>query len=244
MAKVNTINRADLNKTKKAAQATYENAKDIAKEASGQVQDRVKAGLRGTQGLLAIMAGILGALLQRNAQKAQKDWHKTQKRISPMQEEIQDRVTNGLGKTQKTMQVGLTAAQQVYAKNAKKAQENLKKAQKNMHAMQESLQTSVIPAVATGVAVGLAKTQDVLHKGSEKANQGLQQVAGSARGVKESMQDQYTHYQQKRQRARSLFRWGIIAGIALALMFTPLTGSEVRQRLAEQWQRYRSYIGL
>jgi hypothetical protein len=118
-------------------------------------------------------------------------------------------------------------AQDTLAKSAKQAQKNLKKAQKNM---QET------------VGASLAKTQDLLGESSKRASKSLQQVAASAVEAKAAMQEQYASYQQKRQSARTLFRWGLVVGVVLALLYAPYSGAEVRRRLMAQWEQARSYF--
>jgi hypothetical protein len=86
------------------------------------------------------------------------------------------------------------------------------------------------------------KTQDVVSTSKETASKRLQRVADNAKDVKEAMQEGYASYQRKRRRKRILFRIGLLAGVAMALLYTPLAGSDVRQRIAARWQQYRSYF--
>lgn len=93
------------------------------------------------------------------------------------------------------------------------------------------------------VGSGLDATQDLLNKGTKKASKSLAKVASNAQDLKESAQDQYASYQRRRNWAKMALRWGLVFGLLAALLFTPLTGQEMRQRLANQWQQYRSYFG-
>jgi hypothetical protein len=244
MAKISIISRSSVDKPKNGTPKKYEAAKDMAGTAYYQFQDNAKAGLQKAQGLLAVAAGILGVILQDNTRKARKELKKAQKRSVPMQQSVQENIAASLEKAQGKMQSGMTSAQKLLAKNAYMAQYNLNKAQKNLRDMQKSWQSNVVPAVTGGVATGLEKTRDVFSKGSEKAGQRFQQATSTARNVKESVQDQYTQYQRKRQRARTLFRWGLLVGVVGTILYTPIAGSDVRQRLVAQWQQCRSYLGM
>src|SRR5438105_1495624 len=126
-------------------------------------------------------------------------------------------------KARDTLQSGTTLAQVALAESAKKAQKNLKKAQDNLKDLQAAVQDNV--------GSGLTATQDALSKRSKLASQTLQQIASSAKDTGDDLQDRYASYVQKRKRARKLFRWGLIAGIVLAFLYSPLTGEEARRRV-------------
>ena len=141
---------------------------------------------------------------------------------------VQDSTKVGLDKAKHLLStlVGIVIA--LFYENQRKAQRKLKQAQ-----------ASVLKT-ATPIA---EKTQDVVVTSTKKASQSLQKAADNAKDAKESLQDWYAHYQQKRRRNRMLFRIGLLAGVAVALFYTPLAGSDVRQRITQQWQHYRSYFG-
>ena len=128
---------------------------------------------------------------------------------------------------------GETAAtQDALAKNAQKAQKNLKKAQENLQDLQG-------PALES-LGAGWGRTQDVVSRSAQQASKGLSQAAATAQDLRNTAQDSYASYQGRRRRARTLFRWGLVIGVVLALLYAPVTGEETRKRIGEQWQQYRN----
>ena len=98
--------------------------------------------------------------------------------------------------------------------------------------------------VQDSVQSGLSKTQEVLGKGTKQASKSLMQATDSVMDMRDSLQDQYASYIRKRQQARMLFRWGLLTGLVFALLFTPLPGSQVRQMVAQQWERFRGSMDM
>jgi len=90
----------------------------------------------------------------------------------------------------------------------------------------------------------LGNAQGSVQSRAKKASQGIAQVTSGAQDLRDSVQDRYASYQRRRQRARTLFRWGLVIGIVLALLYTPVPGEEVRRRIGEQWEQYKGYMGL
>jgi len=119
-------------------------------------------------------------------------------------------------------------------KNMQKAQNNLEKAQKNMQKMQGPLQNNVRSS--------LAKTSDVLGKTTSKATDSLKQATTRAKELQDSWQEQSVQRQRSRKRAKMVFRWGLLFGVALALLYSPIAGSEVRQRIGKGWQGSSTYF--
>lgn len=145
---------------------------------------------------------------------------------------IQENASQGLDRAQHLMAtvIGITgAAVAIFYKNRQQAQEKLQRTQM-------SLMASTTPIVE--------RTQKAVRANTQKATHGLQQAKSTAKDFTIFVQDQYTHLQTKRRRRRALFRIGLIAGAILALLYTPLSGAEIRQRLNAQWQQYRGYIGI
>jgi hypothetical protein len=130
----------------------------------------------------------------------------------------------------------LGVAQEVFQKSAKSASKSLEQAQKQLGGIPDVVQGSV--------QSGLSKTQEALGKGAQQATESLMQAGETVMGVPDTLQDQYASFVRKRKRARMLFRWGLLVGIVLALLYTPVPGSQVRAMLAQQWEHYRSYLGL
>ncbi|WP_170211514.1 YtxH domain-containing protein [Thermosporothrix hazakensis] len=190
------------------------------------MQTSVRNGFGKTQTALIGGLALAQGLLKLNQKRMEKQAKQSRKDLNTlMKEQVQPR----LNATQATLQSGMQTAQSVLGENARKAQQNLKFLQEN---------------VQSAMGSGLQKTQGLLDKGSKQAGKALEHVSSSARDMKESMQDQYQRYQRRRQRARTMFRVGLLVGIAGALLLTPYPGSEVRQRIGEQWQKVRGYLGM
>ncbi len=118
--------------------------------------------------------------------------------------------------------------------NTRKTQKNLKKAQKNLQKMQDPLQENIRSS--------LAKTSAVLSKGTSTAQYSLQQARTRAREMQEARQEQSAQRQRKRQRAKTVFRWGLISGVVLALLYSPIAGSEARRRISKGCQQSYAFF--
>jgi hypothetical protein len=148
---------------------------------------------------------------------------------------------NTLTKAQHSTKVGLNKAQNWLAVVMSVASaigaflyEMRRKTQKKLK------QTPIFLAKTTTPIV--EKTQDVLITSTKKAGKSLQKAADNTKGVKESLQGRYTDYRRRHRRHRALFRIGLLAGVVLAFFYTPIAGSDIRQRIAKQWQRYRPHF--
>jgi hypothetical protein len=119
-------------------------------------------------------------------------------------------------------------------KNMQKTQNQLEKAQKNMQKVQGPLQSNV--------KAGLAKTSDVLDKSTSIATDSLKQATAKAKEMQETWQYFSAERQRRRKRAKSVFRWGMIFGVLLALLYSPMAGSEARQRLSKGCQQSYAYF--
>jgi uncharacterized membrane-anchored protein YhcB (DUF1043 family) len=249
MAKISLLSRSSVDKAKgtpdkarDVVKSTYGSAKDAAQSTYASARDAVQGGVNFgvTKTQAALLAGLALAqgLMKYNQKRTRKNLKKARKNLKSAQGTLQDTLQDTLKPrweaTQAALQTGVGVAQDTLTKSAKQAQ---KQAQKNLKLAQKNLKS-----VQDTVGVSLAKTQDLLGEGSKRASKGLQQVATSALVAKEAMQEQYVSYQHKRQRARTLFRWGLVVGVVLALLYTPYSGAQVRRRLMEQWEQVRSYI--
>jgi gas vesicle protein len=185
---------------------------------------------------MAVALGVLRGILQSNKRANRKNLKKAQKNLKAVQGTVQDSVAYTWAKAQDTIQTSVDVAQAAIQKNSDLAQKKLNKAQKQAMKNLATMQSSV-------VTPSLLKAQDVLTKSSTQAGKGLMQAASSAKDVRDAVQDQYTSYVSKRKRARAMFRWGLVIGVVLAILYAPVAGSELRSRLAAQWQNYRSYFG-
>ncbi len=146
--------------------------------------------------------------------------------------QVEKRMKLGMDKTRAWLAVGIGIASTLLHKNKYTAQKKLETAQKNLQDMQGPLQRNVRSS--------LTKTVGALSDSTLKARESLNQATTRAKEMQELWQEQYIQRQRKRKRAKMIFRWGIVAGAVLALLYTPIAGSEVRQRLAKEWQQYRS----
>ena len=143
--------------------------------------------------------------------------------------QVQDGAQVRLNKALDLLLTGVSIVAALFYENQRRAQQKLKQAQLSL------LQTAT-PIVG--------RTQDVIVTSTQKASQSLQRAAANARDTRESLQDWYVQYQRRRRRNRTLFRIGLLAGLAIAVFYAPLAGSEVRQRIVARWQQYRSYFEM
>jgi hypothetical protein len=147
----------------------------------------------------------------------------------------------GWSKTLVWLTTAAAIADAFIQENKRKAQKNLKKAQKNMQKAQKNMQKAQGP-LQSNVRASLAKASEAIGKSTSQAQYGLKQATTRAKEVQESWQEQSARRQRKRKRARMVFRWGLIAGVALALLYSPIAGSEVRQRIGKGWQQSSTYF--
>lgn len=176
-------------------------------------------------------------ILSRARKTAQSTSKTARKATQDTLAKVQDSTKIGLDKTLGLLATGITIASRVgplLNKNQRKAQKKLRQAQKKLQQTQTSLADTAIPLVG--------KTQDAMVTNTRKARKNLQKAAENTKEAKKALQDRYVHYQRKRRRHRVLFRIGLLAGVALALFYTPFAGSDVRQFIAQQWQRYRPHF--
>jgi hypothetical protein len=71
----------------------------------------------------------------------------------------------------------------------------------------------------------------------EGAGSNLQAAQKNIQQMGDSLQAKRARATRRRQRRKMAFRFGLLAGVVGALLFTPLTGSEMRRQLATFWQR-------
>ncbi|QBD81571.1 YtxH domain-containing protein [Ktedonosporobacter rubrisoli] len=210
-----------------SAQDKYADAKDAAQSTYYNVQGNVQSQLNKVPGMLALGFGLLQGWLNYINKKSQ---------LQQLREQAQSNASTGLARTQDLLGAGMDTAQVALEKSRKGAKKKLEKAQKNLHDVQDIVQDKV--------SYGLSKTQDTLGKRSQQASKSLQSAASSMKDLKDSVQDQYVSYQRKRKRAKFLFRVGLVSGVALALLYAPVTGAQTREWLKQQWQRARDYMGV
>jgi gas vesicle protein len=148
--------------------------------------------------------------------------------------QMQKSIQQGWNKTRTWLAIGAAIAVTFAQKNMRQAQKNLEKAQKSLQEMQNSLQSNI--------RSGMAKTSDVIGKGTSKASFSFQQATTRAKELQHSWQEQSAQRQRRRKRAKMAFRWGLIFGVVLALLYSPIAGSEMRQRISKGWQQSSAFL--
>jgi hypothetical protein len=151
----------------------------------------------------------------------------TRDTLTKAQAKVQESTKVGLGKAQNW----LTAVLSVVSAIVALLYEMRHKTQKKLRQAQISLAKTTTPIVE--------KTRDAVVTSTKKAGKGLQKTADNTKEARASLQDWYANYRRRHRRSRALFRIGLLAGVVLAFFYTPITGSDIRQRIAEQWRRYR-----
>src|SRR6266571_2609235 len=107
---------------------------------------------------------------------------------------------------------------------------------------------TTLATVQDTVQSGLTKTQDTVQSGLDaaqvalgknvkRARKGIKKAKESLQAVQDSVQHELGTYARKRRVAKTLFRFGLLAGVVVALLYTPWPGSEIRHRLVVWWQR-------
>jgi hypothetical protein len=211
-------------KARDTAQSTYENAKDVAQSTYGNAKDVAQSAYGNAKDVAQSAYG--------SAKDVTLSTYATAKDAArSTYSNVEDNVKTGLDKTQGALAASAGLAKGLLQDNKRQAKKNLKKAQKNLHRAQHRAES------------GFARTQDMIGQSTQKVNKRMERAASNAKDLKESVQEQYAHYQRKRKVGRALFRWGLILGVIVTLLYTPIAGSEVRQRIFQQWQRFRTYLG-
>lgn len=225
MAQLSTLSQTSVDKAKEIS----EKVRALAQTATSNALESILSGVGKTQEALMAQLSLGQQLLKNNEKKAQKNLMKAQKNIAEAQEQLQSRWEQA--STPPPTSTGLNLAQGLFLEAVQQwlSRNNLKKLQGSV---QENLEMS------------REKAQDALSQGSQKASKRILQAASSAIELKDMMQDRYESYRRSRKRAQYLFRGGLLIGFVLILLYTPLPGSEIRSRLAMQWQQYRSSLGI
>lgn len=224
---------------------SYNRQKRRARRWQDTVQDTVQPAWSKTQNMLQMGMDTTQNLLGRNPRKRARK--QTRRQLARLQSNAQDVAFLVRDKTQDALQTGMGMTQNLLSRNVKSTRKNLKKArkraQRNLSTMQASTLQNIGAALAA-IGAGLAATQDMWRKGSIQANKNLQKATRSARSFRDDLQYQYKRRQRKRQAARTRFRVGLVAGIVLALLYAPLSGSETRHRLAQGWRQLKDSLGF
>jgi gas vesicle protein len=207
------------------------------------LDDIAQTGADVAQGVSDKVSDLTQNLVPGKQKKAQKNGKLVRKQLDRWQSSLRDTVGSGVSAAQDALQSGIDYTQATLIKNPKQARKRLKKAQKNLKKAQATLQERV--------GSGLTSTQKVWQQGTKQAQQAAssareqaQQAAINAREMKENWQRRREKARRRAARARTLFRWGVVVGVVLALLYAPTAGSEVRRRIVEQFQKGRAMLGF
>ena len=250
MSTVRERSMAQVDKAKGAALTGYANAKDAAQGTYASTQDTLQTGLDKTQHTLV------------NGWEKVQDWLHTLNQGNDITNELpvltknrggilphltQDNIQTASAQAQKKVQKSLNKAQDAANKQAAQASAGLAKAQQKLGKAWGGVQDTlggVQDTLQDNVQTSTAKFSKTLDKGTKKATKNLTKATTNIKGMRDNAQDRYEHHLRKQQRARSMFRWGLVIGVVLALLYTPKPGVEMRAQLATWWQHYRTRLGL
>lgn len=196
------------------------------------LDDIAQTGADVAQGVSDKVSDLTQNLVPGRQRKAQKNGKLARKQLGRWQSSLRDTVGSGVSAAQDVLQSGIDYTQATLIKNPRQARRRLKKAQKNLKKVQSTIQERV--------GSGLASTQKAWQQGTKQA----QQAAMNAREMRGNWQLRREQARRRAARARTLFRWGVVAGVVLALLYAPTTGSEVRRRIVEQFQKVRAMLGF
>jgi sorbitol-specific phosphotransferase system component IIBC len=139
----------------------------------------------------------------------------------------------------------ISAIAALFYDKQRKAQEKVKQAQvallKTATPIVERTQ-DVVATNAKRASRSVQQAQDAVTASAKRASRSVQQATENAKDATEALQNRYARYQRRRRRNRIIFRIGLLSGVMLALCYTPIAGSDMRQRIVQQWQHYRSYF--
>jgi hypothetical protein len=231
MAALRNVNHTHVNKAKNGSQAAYAKAWDVSQSTYAGAKDVAQTAYS--------KAKDVSQSAYVSAKDVAQSTYSSAKDVA--QDKFEDVRMNAL-KLLTTLSAALTVAQKLLDYNQKKAGKQLKKTRKNLLSAQDTMQDLVETnwkKTQKALDKGSKKASKALDVGSKKASKGLKQVQSSAKDVTASVKDisgsvieQYERYQRKRKRARAIFRWGLIIGVIVAFLYTPLPGSEVRRRVS------------
>ncbi len=202
--------------------------KGAAQSTAAAVQENVQSTAAKTRDVLFAGLDLAQAFLGQGNKEASKRAKKAKKQVAQAQDTLQD-----------TMQTSIAAAQEALSENVKRARKSLKRAQKNVSQLQDTLQDTMQASLSKTqdtLQSGVETAQDVLKKGAVSAGMGLVKAGSKVKDVQDTVQNRLESARRRRRRARFLFRMGLLAGLAAALLYTPWPGTETRQKLAELWQ--------
>jgi hypothetical protein len=155
---------------------------------------------------------------------------------------VKDSVLTSVTKAQGALQ-GLDVTQDLFKgqqkRSAKKVKKAQKKASKNVKNLQGAVQSG-LSQTQDMLLAGLSTTQDAIDKNTKLASKSLKKAQKNITGTRNSLQKTLEKRARRRQRARTIFRLGILSGFVLVLLYTPWPGSEIRRQLLELWNGFFS----
>jgi hypothetical protein len=196
--------------------------------AKGQeAYERSQSGLKKVAVLATAGGLLLEGFLRSNEKKTRQNLQDATHKARHLQGKMQDALQPTLSKAQDLVQDNFDPAQQKLKKSLKSAQETLqvraKGTQKDLKLARKAAQKRLVS--------GWSTTQEMLEEGSKRIQQGLEKVATDTAHAEEALRERRKQRQSKRTRARFLFRGGLISGVVLALLLTPLSGAEARKHV-------------
>jgi hypothetical protein len=94
-----------------------------------------------------------------------------------------------------------------------------------------------VASVQESIQSGLEQTQVALGKHVKEARKGIKKAKESLQAVQDSVQHELATSARKRRVAKTVFRLGLVAGVVVALLYTPWPGSATRHQLGVWWQQ-------
>jgi hypothetical protein len=243
MVTVRERSKAQVHKVKGAALNSYADAKEAVEAVYSNTQDTLQSGLDKTQH--TIIDGW---------EKMQSWLHHLNPPVNRIELPTKSRRSilplvshNTLSVLSDQQQKGLKKAQKRLDKQAVQAGERLTKVQQKLGDSLNEAQNTLQNSIQIAKAKMMATLGTALDRGTRPANKvsrTLRQAGENVKELKETAQERHEQRVRKRRRARLMFRWGLIIGVVLALLYTPKPGVEIRTKLTELWHTYRTRLGL
>jgi len=154
---------------------------------------------------------------------------------------VRDTVRSGVAKTQDVLLEGLDVTQELLKGQQKRSAKKLKKAQKRARKNVKNVQRTVQSGLSQTqdmLLTGLSTAQDAIGQNTTRASRGLKKAQKNFTSTRNSRQSMLESRARRRQRAKMIFRLGLLLGFVLVLLHTPWSGSEIRRQLLELWNGF------
>ncbi|WP_376795095.1 hypothetical protein [Thermogemmatispora sp.] len=134
------------------------------------------------------------------------------------------------GHVEDQLQQGSQALQRAWSEGRKPVERSLDQARREGGRLKDLLseQFSLLLGAA---AAGLGLLQVALERSMHDARGRLERARGNLAEARAAWQQERERRARRRRQARRLFRFGLLVGIVLALLFAPRPGQETRRRL-------------